>query len=296
MNNYSEKKPIVLIVEDKVKSLKARSRLFTSLGMIVVTAQNLEEAKKKFSLTPSISLVVCDYNLDDSDHDNDDGVLFAKELRERGFEGPMVLYSGRDGVDINKNIANKLEDGSYNITTEKPFNFSAPRARMAGDKREEWFTAAINSIQTKSETGAKVAADIASKYDISLFDLKPVIELVPGSQEKLSIKDDFSDLLQYEKMNFESEIRRDGFEVIVLNPDTVYDNADETIKLRKPLTIWLNQKGKKISVEALGCPEANAYGDNKKSAIANLLILMKNSLSDNDKPDVLRQFSNSFVK
>lgn len=266
-------KPIVLILEDNIKSLEQRARLFQNRGMIVVTAKSTREARQKFAYTPSIDLVICDYNLDTEDPDNNEGVLFARELREVGFNSPMVLYSGRDDVDINANIALKNEDdGEMNVTPDRPFQYSAQRSRMSGDAQKEWVIAATKHAETKRNNGLSIASRLAEKYDLSALELQELLNLIPGTGVMVSDTAPEHDKVPFTNFEVESEVRRDGFQIRVVTQKSLEDHGLREIKLKVPLMIWVHETDAGVYAEPLGCPELQTTAKDEQHAIVTLVL------------------------
>ncbi len=287
-------KPIALILEDNPNALAARATIFKKLGMTVVTAQSLEEAKRKFAYTPSIDLVVCDYNLDVDNPENDEGVIFARELRELGFMSPMVLYSGQDGVDLASQLAPKDEgSGRYNVSPETPFEYSAQKATMPGEEQLEWMAAAVNNAETKREQGLGVVSSFAKKYDLSAMQFNELLRLVPGNTVELSLNNQVEDKLPAVNAEFETEFRKSGFKVVVVTHSFIQDQNLPEIALKKPLMIWVRKIAEGYYSEALGCSELRATSQNEHEAISSLLLALLAAETNKDASANLQKFASS---
>lgn len=275
-------KPIALLLEDNPKSLTARATLFKTLGMLVVTAKGLDEARRKYAYTPSVDLVVCDYNLDGSDPDNDDGVVFARELRKQGSAVPMVLYSGRDEVDIEPLLHVQGADESTMVPAiDTPFNFGASRAKMPKEAQSVWYKAALDHVEQKIGSGVTVMTKIGEKYDLTSLELSSLMNLVPARGTLIGSRDSDVDELRFVKSERESEFRRSGFRVKVLEPGVFSAHGRSEIELIKPLSVWIHSNDGKVIVEAIGCPDFRSSHEDETLSISGLVAFMHNEFREN---------------
>ena len=271
--------PTVLIVEDNEKSLAQRVVIFQKRGMSVLAAASIDQARDMFAYSPSVDLIVCDYNLDVDDPDNSDGVKFAAEIRDSGFELPMVLYSGRDEVDLSDCIGDAGESG-VQLSAEKPFNFKASRARMTGDAQDTWFLAAVAHKERKRKLSQSRIDKLVKKYDMPTADLSRIYEFVPGKSVMLGANTK-NDLFEASGKETESNLRKLGFSVALISGYIMDSNGDKIIEIKKPFLIWQGRDSQGASIDVLGCPHIHVTAVDKDSALKNLALLLKDHHAKN---------------
>lgn len=281
-------KPVALIVEDKIPSAKTRARLFTALGMLVVTAQSRREAEQKFNYLPNVDLIICDYNLNDEDQDDDGGVQFAQSLRRAGFDGPMVLYSGRDNVDVLKRVAMPDDDGRAMVSEIAPFNDAAQKARMPAGKKEEWLRWALAHLQARMDGDVAAGIEIALKYPMAGLDLTKLVELVPGVNLEIASGKE-PDTLAFATGEFESHARRNQFKAVLLGAGLLKPDG-ESPSLSRPLMVWIKTNGGAVFAEAMGCSEISSAGGSEEEALAALIGRMHDIGATEGVPRHLKEF------
>ncbi|MEA1900490.1 MAG: ABC transporter permease subunit [Thermodesulfobacteriota bacterium] len=105
----------ILIVEDNVNQLDTLRKILSS-NFEVVTATNLEEANK--SLETNLDLILTDIRLDDSDRDNNDGIVLLAEAQKKHPSLPVIMMTAYGGTMI-ESEARKM--GAYDFL-QKPIN------------------------------------------------------------------------------------------------------------------------------------------------------------------------------
>jgi len=105
----------ILIVEDNVNQLDTLRKILSG-NFEVVTATNLEEAYK--SLETNLDLILTDLRLDDSDRDNNDGIVLLAEAQKKHPSLPVIMMTAYGGTMI-ESEARKM--GAYDFL-QKPIN------------------------------------------------------------------------------------------------------------------------------------------------------------------------------
>ncbi len=122
------KKLRVLIVDNAPEILAVLSELFEEQGFEVVTAVNGQDALAKFDFSmdgnKEFNLISLDIHMPDIQ-----GADLAMELRNSGYEGPMVAFSGFPTFSMKKKTADNGICAYFNKKVLSPELIKAIRDR-----------------------------------------------------------------------------------------------------------------------------------------------------------------------
>jgi CheY-like chemotaxis protein len=87
-------RPLALLLEDNRDLNEQKAEQLYHMGLSVLRAHSVEEARQQIYSSPSLDLAICDINLDTTDVDDKSGYEFAIEIKTR-FKNVMIIgYSG----------------------------------------------------------------------------------------------------------------------------------------------------------------------------------------------------------
>lgn len=116
----------ILFVEDEVAHLETLTRFFEREGHTVFGARSLSQAVAVLDRTPP-HVVVLDVMLNEGPEPEHDGFEVCKELRDRGYLGPVVFLTARTSEN-DKLLGFELGADDY---VTKPFSVKELNARLS---------------------------------------------------------------------------------------------------------------------------------------------------------------------
>ncbi len=165
----------VLVVDDRPSLRSLERRILESMGMIVVTARNGQEAITLATNNPTFDVILMDLRMPVMD-----GIEAATELRNHHNQTPIILMS----ADHSNHYADLIEVGTINSFIEKPIH------------RVELYTTLSKFLQDKEST---IKASAAT----------PVAAEIGSNEEYLQLMDDeIRDALREELMESQQTISR----------------------------------------------------------------------------------------
>jgi CheY-like chemotaxis protein len=90
----------ILLVEDNLDGILVRQCLLEEIGCFVVTARSGCDALAKFESEDAFDLVITDFKMPEMG-----GAELVRQLRAKGFVGPIILVSGfAETLDLRKEV------------------------------------------------------------------------------------------------------------------------------------------------------------------------------------------------
>jgi CheY-like chemotaxis protein len=225
-----EEKPIALLVEDNLKSLKRRSKLLNAHGFQCIATTSEAEALREFRSTPTIDIVITDINLVGPDPADKSGVDLVRKIKERRPNALVMGYSGRvdDLPASEKNLFN-----SYVV--KATLNATDIEKEIA-----EWRQQAIAFRKSRSE---KAKGDLQKMRDESQALPEPKVQFLrdflPGSHLPLEAASDPTK----DSDDFETPdeiLRRTGWRLRLVEAGFQLSNTNEkTVQTTIAVPLWL---------------------------------------------------------
>lgn len=263
INDFEEStssiKPLILLVQDREDARRDDSQLLKSLGCSVITAENANEALKKFFISPHLDLVFTDIDLVGSETARDkSGVDIARFIKHLDNELPII---GRSSI---------FEDNELSDNEKSWFDKWYSKGGMSYQALQKMFEDVKTQADAHKQKRFNEIADIFNKLKKNnIIDQKDFGEVL-----ELAISYGTTPFLQIEEATSES-----GYELKLVSPKT-------STMIGKPFLIWTKSESGTHETEVYGYSDLYSFGLDEEDALNNLLRLMSGFASDmkNESP------------
>jgi len=169
----------VLHVDDEADFLKTAEAILEMQGEFQVeTASSVEEAWEKMK-KEEYDVIICDYQMPGKD-----GLLFLKELREKGNSIPFIIFTEKGGEEVAIKALNLGADGYFDKTGHTGTVYDELTHGIHQVVARAWHTNSITDEKGKPVSSASIGLDIT--------EARKTQEKLKNSEERLRILFEFA--------------------------------------------------------------------------------------------------------
>lgn len=256
-----EFQPLALVVEDQEQLRETRIELLELHGFTAIGASSKRDAERELRACPSVDVIVTDVNLDPLRQADRSGLDLAREVKLRYPSLPIMGYSAQfEENDIPSESLGFFDmillKGRQNIEQLK-LNITELRSK------------AVAYRDTRERNAEREMSRLRERYEIDPYDFELLREFLPGLRTTPS----------EDALTIEDALREAGYTLRIIDQWAAED-ADEVVRLKSPVAIWLRATDEAVIAEAYGFPELYASGVDEREATTRLLFLMEGYFRD----------------
>ncbi|HZV75216.1 MAG TPA: hypothetical protein VFF79_16005 [Conexibacter sp.] len=242
MTSTVEGPPLVLVVEDKRKSLELHEGLFADVGCTTIGVRSSDDAIRELRASPGVDLVVTDIHLARRREDKS-GVALARFVKDTYHDLPVAGYSA---VFYDKDLS--TED-------EEPFDLVWPKGEIEGEGFDEivarCYKSAMEHRMKRAENAFEAQAVLRRRHEDQHPEVELLRELRLGGGEAAPV---------------EAALSEAGYRLKLVEATVA--------GLMQPTIVWLLPIDDGIEAEVYGQPALYARGSTDHEAINDVIELM----------------------
>lgn len=236
-----------MIIEDNPGTRRTSVRLLESFGCDVVAAESADRAIAEVWALPRLDLVCADIGLDPRSAEDKSGIRVARTVREINPSIPLAAYSGK-GFDLEKaerDLFDLVEIKGGGIGAEDLEEFFDDAVKLA---REQSAKVRVDAREAATDPEERVLADLRHVLKRYVVDVSDPSEI-------------------------EGALEAAGYQIRLVSPDACEG-------LRRPIIVWVQRDNEESIAQLFGASAFFAVGDNEEAAIAHLVVVLREELTD----------------
>lgn len=237
-------RPLVLIVEDKPRSLKTRLDLFEHFGCTALGAGSMKDAIRELTATPLVDLVVTDIHMPTESGEETDksGVEFARYVRRGWDDLPVAGYSAH----FTEDQLTEEELGVFDLSFAK----GRQRARDIEVQVEACVALALDHRARRAADYDDTMARLRREYEVRAPVTELLRQLQPDATGNAAV---------------EGALQKAGYRLKLISASS---------GRREAIAVWLLRTKEGWEAEVYGYPELYAFGGTEQAVTESLIELM----------------------